>query len=191
MNTTSISPRKRAHPDSEVGDYAQEESACAKALDGEYMDVSDFPQDQQRIEVYPHSCTSETSRLTSPPLSSNGAKVDETAASSAQVQHATTTQPTKRRKLTFAEKESLMIEREVKDKQKAEEKARKDDEKRSKEEQKKRKEEEARDERRKKEEEREEKKRIKELEKSVKEEEKRRKEDEKTKKEKVLCISVT
>ncbi len=185
MNATSISPRKRAHPDSEVGDLAQEESACAIALDGEYMDVSDLPQQQQRIEVNPHSCSSETSRLTSPPLSSNGSKVDETAASSAPIQHATSTQPAKRRKLTFAEKESLMIERELKDKQKAEEKARKDDEKRVKEEQKKQKEEEARDERRKKEEEREEKKRIKELEKSVKEEEKRKKEDEKAKKEKV------
>ncbi|MCJ1246771.1 hypothetical protein MMC30_003980 [Trapelia coarctata] len=85
--------------------------------------------------------------------------------------------PSKRRKLTFAEKEVLRIEKQYKDQQKAEEKARKEEEKRIKEE-----------ERRIKEEEREEKKRLRDAEKQAKDEEKRKrekaKEEEKAKKEK-------
>lgn len=185
MNATFVSPQKRPHPDSEDGDYAEEETACTTVPNGDHIQTSGLLQLQQSIEVGPRSCSSVTSRLTSPPLSSNGSNIGETTVLSAQAQHATPAQPAKRRKLTFAEKESLKVEKELKDKLKAEEKAKREDEKRVKDEEKKRKEEEVREERRKKEEEREEKKRIKELEKSSKEEEKRRKEDEKAKKEKV------
>jgi len=185
MNATSVSSRKRPHPDSENGDHIEEETACTTIPNGDLMYTSGIRQLQQSIEVAPRSCSSDTSRLTSPPLSSNGSNVGETTVLSAQDQHATHAQPAKRRKLSFAEKESLKVEKELKEKQKAEEKAKKEDEKRVKDEEKKRKEEEVREERRKKEEEREEKKRIKELETSAKEEEKRRKEDEKAKKEKV------
>lgn len=185
MSATSLSPRKRAHPDNEDADHAQNETACAISESRDDVNASVCPRLQQSTEVAPHSCSSETSRLTSPPVSSNGSNIGDTAVLSTQAQHATPSQPAKRRKLTFAEKESMKIEKELKDKQKTEEKAKKDDEKRVKEEEKKRKEEEAREEKRKKEEGREEKKRIKDLEKSAKEEEKRRREEEKAKKEKV------
>lgn len=89
--------------------------------------------------------------------------------------------PPKRRKLTFAEKEVLRIEKQYKDQQKADERARKEEGKRVKEE-----------ERRVKEQEREEKKRLRDAEKQAREEEKqkrdaerRAKEEEKAKKEKV------
>lgn len=82
--------------------------------------------------------------------------------------------PPKRRKLTFAEKEVLRIEKQYKDQQKADERARKEEERRVKEQ------------------EREEKKRLRDAEKQAREEEKqkrdaerRAKEEEKAKKEKV------
>ncbi|KAF2488356.1 hypothetical protein BU16DRAFT_474143 [Lophium mytilinum] len=81
--------------------------------------------------------------------------------------------PQKRRKLTPKEQEEKKLEREAKDKAKAEAKAQKDEEKRVKDE-----------ERRKKNEEKEEKKRAKELEQQQRENEKRKKDEEKQKKEK-------
>ena len=97
--------------------------------------------------------------------------------------------PSKRRKLTFAQKEVLRIEKQFKDQQKAEEKARKDEERRVKEEERRIKEEESKEAKRKREEEREEKKRMRDADKQAKDEEKRKrekaKEEEKAKKEKV------
>ena len=99
---------------------------------------------------------------------------------------------TKKRKLTFAEKEVKRVEKQCKEQQKAEDRARKEEEKRSKEEARRAREEETREERRRKEEEKEQKRKIKEAEKQLKEEERRRKEaekkareDEKAKKDKV------
>lgn len=167
MSASLISPRKRPHPDNDVGVNNQDEAACATPQSGAGGHASGDLQLQQSIEVASQRCSSETSRLTSPPLSSSGSNSGDTAVLPTQTQQATPTQPAKRRKLTFAEKESMKIEKELREKQKAEGKAKKDEEKRVKEEEK------------------EEKKRIKELEKSAKEEEKRRKEEEKAKKEKV------
>ena len=98
------------------------------------------------------------------------------------------TSPPKRRKLTFAEKESKRLEKEAKDLKKAQEKAKKDEEKRLKDE-------EAKEQKRKKEEEKDERRKIREAEKQVKEEERKRKEaerkareEEKTKKDKVSSL---
>ena len=98
----------------------------------------------------------------------------------------------KRRKLTFGEKEVKRIEKQYKEQQKAEDRARKEGEKQAKEEARRAKEEEIREERKRKEEEKGQKRRIREAEKQIKEEERRRKEaekkvseDEKAKKEKV------
>lgn len=192
MSASMISPRKRPHPDNDVGVNNQDEAPCAIPQSGAGVYASgDHLQLQQSIEVASQRCSSETSRLTSPPLSSNGSNIGDTAVLPTQTQQATPTQSAKRRKLTFAEKESMKIEKELREKQKAEEKAKKDEEKRVKEEERKRKEEEGREEKRKREEEKEEKKRIKELEKSAKEEEKRRKEGEKVKKEKARIHDVS
>jgi len=97
--------------------------------------------------------------------------------------------PSKRRTLTFAEKEVQRIEKQYKDHQRAEERARKEEEKRVKEEERRIREEEIKEARRKREEEREEKKRLRDAEKQAKDDEKRKrekaKEEEKAKKEKV------
>lgn len=100
--------------------------------------------------------------------------------------------PPKRRKLTFAEKEVLRIEKQFKDQQKADEKARREEERRIKEEERRTKEEDIKEAKRKREEEREQKKRLRDAEKQARDEEKRKrdaekkaKEDEKAKKEKV------
>lgn len=89
--------------------------------------------------------------------------------------------PKKKVKLTPAEKEA-------KEKQKAEERAKKEEEKRVKDEEKKKREEEREEKRRQREEEREEKRKLKEEEKQAREEEKRKKEEEKGKKERV-CLN--
>lgn len=98
---------------------------------------------------------------------------------------ASTESARKKRKLTFAEKESKRLEKEAQDRLKAEEKARREVEKR-------RKEGEIKEQKRKKEEEKEEKRRAKEADKQLREEEraqkeaeKKAKEDEKHKKDKV------
>ena len=186
-----MSPRKRPHGDCEAGDYAPGDTACVRVLNDDAVNALGDPHLERSIEVDLHRCSSDTSRLTSPPLSSNGSNIGESLVSASLAQQAAPTQPVKRRKLTFAEKESVKIEKELKEKQKAEEKAKKDDEKRVKDEEKKRKEEETREEKRRREEEREENKRIKDLEKSVKEEEKRRRDEEKAKKEKVRIQRVS
>ncbi|KAI9830341.1 MAG: hypothetical protein M1819_005722 [Sarea resinae] len=90
---------------------------------------------------------------------------------------------TKRRKLTFAEKEEKRLEKEIRDMEKAELKAKKDEEKRLKEEEKRKKEDEREEEKRRREEEKEEKKKAREEDKRKKEEEKRAKELEKQKRE--------
>ncbi|MCJ1310423.1 hypothetical protein MMC25_004087 [Agyrium rufum] len=87
--------------------------------------------------------------------------------------------PAKRRKLTFAEKEVLRIEKAHKEQLKAAEKARKEEEKKAKDEERKIKDEE----KRKKEEEKEEKRKVKEVEKAVKDDERKKKEAEKAAKE--------
>lgn len=98
----------------------------------------------------------------------------------------------KKRKLNFAEKESKRLEKEAKDRLKAEERARREAEKQEKEVEKRKKEDEIKEQKRKKEEEKEEKRSAKEAEKQLKEEEraqkeaeKKAKEDEKGKKDKV------
>lgn len=97
----------------------------------------------------------------------------------------------KRRKLTFAEKEVQRLEKQFKEQQRAEEKARKDEEKRIREEERRVKEETLKEEKRRREEEKEEKKKAKEAEKQARDEERKKrevekkaKEDEKAKKEK-------
>ena len=123
----------------------------------------------------------------SSPLSSTATLPSSTPEKTTNIQLGPPTEgpPTKKRKLTFEEKETLRIEKQFKDLQKAEEKARKEAEKRQKEEQK-RVEIEAKEEKRKiQEEEREKKRKAKEAEKAEKEENKRRKDAEKEKKDKV------
>ncbi|KAK2756426.1 chromatin assembly factor-I (CAF-I) p90 subunit [Arachnomyces sp. PD_36] len=107
------------------------------------------------------------------------------------------TMPNKKVKLSPASLEAKRIEKEIRDRQRAEEKARKEEEKRIREEEKKKRDEEREEERKKKEEEkkkrgeereeerkkREEKKKAKEEERQAREEEKRKKEEEKSKKE--------
>jgi chromatin assembly factor 1 subunit A len=89
--------------------------------------------------------------------------------------------PLKKTKLTFAEKEARRIEKEFKDRQKAEEKARKEAERQAHAEEKARKEAEKEAERKKREAEREEKRVAQEAEKAAKEEKRRKKEEEKQK----------
>ncbi len=180
-----MSPRKRSHPDDEHNESDPAELGCAANLRDEVMGTATCPQMHQSLESALPQFGSDSSRLTSPALSTSGFDIGDTSTPPVQAQQSTPTQPAKRRKLTFAEKESMKIEKELREKQKAEQKAKKEDEKRTKEEEKKRREEEAKEEKRKKEEEREEKRRIKELEKATKDDEKRRKEEEKAKKEKV------
>ncbi|MCJ1285461.1 hypothetical protein MMC26_004801 [Xylographa opegraphella] len=91
----------------------------------------------------------------------------------------TTVTTSKKRKLTFAGREVIRIEKQYKEQQKAEEKARKDEEKRAKEEERRIKEEEAKETKRKREEEREEKRKLREAENQLKNEEKRKREAEK------------
>ena len=90
--------------------------------------------------------------------------------------------PPKRRKLTFAERETLRIEKQFKDLQKAEEKASREAEKSQKEEQKRVENENKEEKRRIQEEEKERKRKLKEAEKVEKEENKRRREAEKAEK---------
>lgn len=89
--------------------------------------------------------------------------------------------PPKKAKLTFAEKEAKRIEKEFKDRQKAEEKARKEAERQAHTEEKARKEAEKEAERKKREAEREEKRAAQEAEKAAKEDKRRKKEEEKRK----------
>jgi chromatin assembly factor 1 subunit A len=110
--------------------------------------------------------------------------------------------PNKKVKLSPASLEAKRIEKEIRDRQRAEERAKKEEEKRVREEEKKRREEEREEEKKKKEEEkrkrdeereeerkkREEKKKVKEEERLAREEEKRKKEDEKLKKERVSAM---
>ena len=128
-----------------------------------------------------------SSRLTSPAPSSSAVSIsaDVLATSNPINKPALASQPNKKRKLTFAEKEAKRTEKEAKDREKAEEKARKDDEKRVKDEEKRRKKEEEEEKKRIKEVELAEKKQAKDAEKQAKEEEKRRKEEEKNKKARV------
>ena len=184
MSKSSLSSRKRAHPDSEAADHVREGTACAIPISqaGDDVNVSGDAQLQPSVEGGAHRCSSETSRLTSPPLSSNGSNVGDPPVPATHARQTSPAQPAKRRKMTFAEKERVKIEKELKEKQKAGEKATKDEEKGVREGEKRRKEEEGKEEKRKREEEKEEKKRARELEKSAKEEEKRKKDEEKAKK---------
>jgi chromatin assembly factor 1 subunit A len=97
--------------------------------------------------------------------------------------------PTKRRKMTFAEREVERAvrkqEKEARERQKAEDKARREEEKRLKDEEKRRREEEKEATRRERELEKAEKQKVKDAEKRAKEDEKRKKEEDKEKKERV------
>ncbi|MCJ1401457.1 hypothetical protein MMC11_004670 [Xylographa trunciseda] len=119
------------------------------------------------------------SRETSPLSSTATSTTRENSVALAPSTGLTTSNTSKRRKLTFAEKEVLRIEKQYKDQQKFEEKARKDEEKRVKEEERRIKEEEMKEAKRKRDEEREEKRKLREAENSVKAEEKRKREAEK------------
>lgn len=93
--------------------------------------------------------------------------------------------PNKKVKLSPASLEAKRIEKEIRDRQRAEDKAKKEEEKRIREEEKKKRDEEREEERKK----REEKKKAKEEERLAREEEKRKKEEEKLKKERVSAIA--
>jgi chromatin assembly factor 1 subunit A len=97
--------------------------------------------------------------------------------------------PTKKRKLTFAEREveraARKEKKEARERQKAEDKARRDEDKRVKDEEKRKREEEKEMARRERELDKAEKQKVKDAEKRAKEEEKQKKEEEKTKKERV------
>lgn len=98
------------------------------------------------------------------------------------------TMPNKRVKLSPASMEAKRIEKEIRDRQRAEEKAKKEEERRIREEEKKKREEEKEEERKKREEKREEKRKAKEEERLAREEEKRKKEEERQKKERVSAM---
>ncbi|MCJ1382006.1 hypothetical protein MMC17_005118 [Xylographa soralifera] len=121
----------------------------------------------------------EISRETSPLSSTATSTTRENSAAPAVSTVTTTSSTSKRRKLTFAEKEVVRIEKQYKEQQKAKEKARKDEEKRAKEEERRIKEEETKEAKRKRDEEREEKRKLREAEIELKTEEKRKREAEK------------
>ena len=123
------------------------------------------------------------SRANSPARNPPGSTAGDVPSALRSTPTAPTESAPKKRKLTFAEKETKRIEKEAKDRHKAEEKARKELEKQEKELERRRKEEETKEEKRRKEEERDEKRRAKEAEKQLKEEEKKQKEVEKKAKE--------
>ncbi|MCJ1437583.1 hypothetical protein MMC27_006970 [Xylographa pallens] len=119
------------------------------------------------------------SRETSPLSSTATSTTRENSTAPAVSTVTTTTYSSKRRKLTFAEKEVIRIEKQYKEQQKAEEKARKDEDKRAKEEERRIKEEEMKEAKRKRDEGRQEKRKLREAENQLKTEEKRKREAEK------------
>lgn len=98
------------------------------------------------------------------------------------------TMPNKKLKLSPASLEAKRIEKEIRDRQRAEEKVKKEEEKRVREEEKKKREEEREEEKKKREEKREEKRKVREEERLARDGEKRKKEEEKLKKERVSAI---
>ncbi|MCJ1393000.1 hypothetical protein MMC18_005872 [Xylographa bjoerkii] len=162
---------------SETTTYPEPKITCSDAQDQPVVhDSLNFPEG--------------ISRETSPLSSTATSTTRENSVIPAVSTGTTTSIASKRRKLNFAEKEVLRIEKQYKDQQKAEEKARKDEEKRAREEERRVKEEEMREAKRKRDEEREEKRKLREAENQVKAEEKRKREaerkakdDEKSKKE--------
>ena len=132
------------------------------------------------------------SRANSPARNTPGSTVEDYSSTLQPIPTISTESASKKRKLTFAEKESKRLEKEAKDRLKAEEKARKEAEKQEKEVEKRKTEEKNKEEKRRKDEEKEEKQKAKDAERRSREEErkqkeaeKKAKEDEKQKKERV------